>query len=150
LEDVGAGLGVRPVIEVVTVRKLERVVIALDLIDRQSVVPRIEQRRLRAAVVLDVALAADERPHLLPCGIDVWIVRRRAIAATPALDALEMRNGGGAGRQRLNAANETRARDAQFHAARIVTIDAADRMCALDVLKGSPAGHWIGRTGLDD
>ena len=92
LEHLGAGLGVLPVVEAVAVGKLVVVVVALDLLDLQPVVPREEQRRLRTAVVLDVALAADERAHLLPRRVDVRVVGRRSRSPLPpALDALEVR-----------------------------------------------------------
>ena len=76
LDDLGAGLGVLEVVEPRAVGELVLVVGLLDLLDLQAVVPREEQRLLRPAVVLDVALAADEGAHLLPRGVDVGIVRR--------------------------------------------------------------------------
>src|SRR6188474_1499445 len=77
LQEVGARFSMGPVVKDVPVRKLVPIVVALDLLDSKSVVPWIEERRLWAAVVLDMALAADERAHLLPRGVDVRIVRRR-------------------------------------------------------------------------
>ena len=151
LEHRGAGLRVRPVVEVDAVRKLVGVVVALDLLDVQAVVPGVEQGRLRPAVVLDVALAADEGAHLLARRVGVRVVRRRSAAAPPSVDALEMRDRRGAGGERLDPANETRARDPQLHARRVVTVDAAHRMGALDVLEGgrrSARRHRIRRSRL--
>jgi len=68
LDDFRPGLFMLEVVEPVTVLELVVVIILLDLFDFEAVVPRIEKRRLRSAVVFDVALGANERAHLLPGG----------------------------------------------------------------------------------
>ena len=78
LQHLGARLGVLPVVEAVAVGELRVVVGRLDLLDLQALRPREEQRRLRPAVVLDVALAADERAHLLARRVGVRVVGRAA------------------------------------------------------------------------
>ena len=95
LEHLGAGLGVLPVVEAVAVGELVVVVVALDLLDLQAVVPREEQRHLRPAVVLDVALAADERAHLLARARRRW--GRTGGARLPLPPALDARRGAGRG-----------------------------------------------------
>ena len=104
------------------------------------------------AVVLDVALAAHERAHLLAGGVGVRIVRTLARRLAPAFDALDVRRRLGALGERADAEQESRARDPQLHQLRVVAVDAADRVRAVDVLELDlgPARDRIRRTGLDD
>jgi hypothetical protein len=74
LVDGRAGLAVLEVHERRAVGELVLVVRHLDLLDLQAVVPREKERLLRRAVVLDVALAADERAHLLARRVVVRVI----------------------------------------------------------------------------
>ena len=74
LEHRRAGLRVRPILELLLV------VVGEDVLDLQPVRPRIDQPLLRPLeVILHVALAADEAPHLLPRGVAVHVVILHAL-----------------------------------------------------------------------
>src|SRR4030095_16644634 len=94
LEHLVAGLGVDPV------REPFLVVVRLDLLDLETVRPRVgHDLAPPLEVVLDVALAADERAHLLAAGVPIRIVIRDPLP----------------GLERLDAGDEARARDADAH-----------------------------------
>src|SRR5262249_30689868 len=65
LQNLGAGLSMLPVIKSVSVGESVLVVMGFYLLDLQTFGPGEKQRCLGPAVVLDVALATDERAHLL-------------------------------------------------------------------------------------
>ena len=128
LERLGPGLGMFPVEEPVAVGELVVVVGGLDLVHRQPVVPRVEKRRLGAAVVFDVALAAHEGTHLLArCG-SVRVVGFCSVAGAPSSDRRQVRDGGRGNGERADAVEKARAGDAQLHRLRIVAVDARDRV----------------------
>ena len=106
----------------------------LDLLDLQALVPGEEQRHLRPAVVLDVALAADERAHLLARCRRRW---DRTGARGRDLRQRSMLWMCGVGSallgERADAEQEPRARHAQLHRLRIVAVDAAHGVGALGV-----------------
>src|SRR5215510_10075911 len=107
LEQLGAGLGVGPVGEALFL------VVRLDLLDLQPVRPRVGHDLARSLeVVLDVALAAHERAHLLAGGVTV-----RIVIGDPLL-----------GLEGPDAGDEARARDADTHRLRVVAIHARHRM----------------------
>src|SRR5262245_7206422 len=107
LEQLVAGLGVGPV------REPFLVVVGLDLLDLETVRPRVGYDLARTLeVILDVALAADERAHFLARGVAV-----RIVIGDPLL-----------GLERLDAGDEARARDADAHGLRVVAIHARHRM----------------------
>jgi hypothetical protein len=148
-ENLRARLGMLPVEEPMAIGKLVLVVPSLDLLDLQPLVPGKEQRDLGAAVVLDVALSANERPHLLAGGIGVGIVSSTAASRPPSLDARDVRHGLVPVGERLNPSDEPRPRDAQLHGPRIVAIDAAHRMRAFLVLElRLRPGDRVRRAGL--
>src|SRR5690606_9323432 len=76
-------------------------------------------------VVLDVALAAHERAHLLPRRVAVHVVAAHALALAQRADPLD----------------EARPRDAQRHGRRLVAVDARDGV--LHVLAGLRVGHRV-------
>src|SRR4030095_1218095 len=106
LENARARLGMLPVVEGRAVVEAEAVVVSLDLLDAEAVRPRKEQRRLRPAVVLDVALAAHEGATLLARGVGVRIERVAPITLAPARDARQVRDGRVAPRERRDAGGE--------------------------------------------
>src|SRR5262249_56121078 len=83
LEHLGAGLGMLPIEEAVAVAELELVVVRLDLLHLEAFAPREKERRLGAAVVLDMALSAGHRAHLLARGIQVRMVRANPLPLPP-------------------------------------------------------------------
>src|SRR5262249_60101640 len=91
-KDLGAGLGVLPIEEAVAVGELEFVVVGLDLLHLQALVPRIEESRLGTAVVLDVALAARHRAHFLAGGILVGIVGPSSVSLSPLFNRGQVGN----------------------------------------------------------
>ena len=97
--------------------------IALDL---QSLVPREEERHALAAVVLDVALAADERPHFLPSTVEVRVVNTLPITVPPPLDARQVRHGRIRSGELCDCGEEAGTSDAQLHRLRIVAVDAGE------------------------
>ena len=96
-------LGVRPVLEPVLL------VIGENLVRTQPFVPRIRQPLFRSfEVVLDVALPAHVRAHLLPRRVAIDVVVLNALSGLHFLNALE----------------EAGTRHAQLHRAGIVAVDA--------------------------
>ena len=89
LQDLGACLRVLPVVEAVAIVEFEVVVGGFDFLDLKPVHPGEEQGGLGAAVVLDVALAAHERAHLLPGGVPVRVVVGDALVFFQGLDAID-------------------------------------------------------------
>ena len=84
-----------------------------DVFNPQSLRPWKRQPLVRwLEVIRHVALAADIRPHLLPRSHRVHVVVLHALG----------------GFQRANAFDERRARDAQLHRFRIMTVDAGHRV----------------------
>src|SRR5688572_7835756 len=107
LEHFSAGFGMLPVVKAMAIVELKTVVVALDLLDFQAIVPRKEESRFRATIVLDVALAADERAHLLARRIDIGIVRRGSLPCSPPFDGRDVRQGFVACRKRLNSTDKS-------------------------------------------
>ena len=65
------------VLEIVKRRAIGKLVIVVglfDLFDLQPIVPGKEERFLRPAVILDMALPAHKAAHFLPARIDIGIV----------------------------------------------------------------------------
>ena len=142
LQQLRARLGMDPVVEAVTFRlpglgwKLIPVVVCLDLLDLEPVAPGKEERRLRPAIVLHVALGADVGAHLLARRVPVRIVAR------PAPTGEECRD----------PADESRPGDAELHRRGIVAIHAGDGVRALDLLlrRRAPVEVRVHRPGLHD
>src|SRR5262245_60399867 len=134
-----------PVVKAVPVRELVTVVVPLDLLDLQALVPGVKQRDLGAAVVLDVALAANERAHLLSGAVHVRVVGHAAIALAPAFDRADVGRGLRAAGERGDAQEEAWTCRAQLHAAGIVAIDARHRVSAWRLLEvgGRTAGNRV-------
>src|SRR5437870_2411286 len=69
LENRRAGIRLRPILELLLV------IICEDILDLQTIRPRIDQPLLRSfEIVLHVALTADEASHLLSRGIAIHVV----------------------------------------------------------------------------
>src|SRR5262245_48840988 len=124
-----------PILETVAILKLVAVVERFNLFDLHTVVPRIEESRLRPAVILHVTLAADERSHLLPRAVAIGIVRCLPIAGTPSLNGRNVRHRLLSLGQRTDSKNEAWTRYAQLHRIRAVAIHASYRMGSIDMLK---------------
>ena len=91
LERLRPGFGVGPVGEA------HFFVVVVDVLDLESLVPWIGQALLGSLeVVLDVTLAADERPHLLPGRHGVDVVVRNALRGLEGFDAFEEARSGDA------------------------------------------------------
>jgi hypothetical protein len=102
-----AGIRVRPVLEA------GLLIVGHDVLNLQTLRPGVREALLRALeVVLDVALPADERAHLLPRRLRIHVV------VLQALGRLE----------RANSLHEARPRDPELHRLRVVAIDAGDRV----------------------
>ena len=87
------------------------VVVTHLVVDGQAVLPRErEGLALTGEVVLDVALGAHVRAHLLVGGIAVDVVVGDALGGLGPLDAV----------------HECRASDPQLHGLRVVAVDAGD------------------------
>ncbi len=110
------------------VREPVIIVVGLDLLGLEPVVPGKEQRGLGTAVILDVTLATGERAHFLAAGQRVGIIGLGTIAGPPLFDRRQVRQRVVAGGQRGNAVEETRSRDPQLHRLRVVTIETGDRV----------------------
>jgi hypothetical protein len=152
------GLAVRPVPEA------GFVVVGLDLVGLQALVPRVRQHlTLALEVVLNVALPADEAAHLLAArhGVDVVVVAGLGAAGgavlAPLDDARQVRQIGVARGKCLDAVEEAGPRHSQLHGRGIMAIDAGDRVrnqpLALGVflVMGLLVGHGAGfdKPGLD-
>jgi len=137
------GPGVGPVGEAGTVGVGVIVVVALDLLDLQSVPPGKEEGGLGTAVVLDMALAADERAHFLPRGVAIGVVGGLAIPLPPGLDRREMGQGVVAGGQEGDPADQARLGDAQLHRLGVMAVDAGHRV--RDELRGLVIRHLADR-----
>ena len=106
------------------------VVISLfNLLDFESLYPRIKQRFLARTLVFDVALTANEAPHFLPGGIDIRIIIAFAVAFPPSFDAWQMGHAIVALREIRDTDDEARPRHANLHRFRIMAVDATNRMC---------------------
>src|SRR5688500_3915497 len=88
------------------IAKLIVLVVTEDLVGLQALLPRVGEPLVRPLeVILDMALPADKRAHLLPRRHGVGIVIDGALCRLDRTDALE----------------ETWARDPQLHGLRVVT-----------------------------
>ena len=135
LEDGGPRLRVDVVREGRAIGKLGLVPEGLDFLDLVPFGPGKRQRRLVSAVVLDVALPADERAHLVATGVDVRVVGRASISFSPGLDRRKRDRVSLALGQRRDASQKPRARDAQSHRLGIVAVHAAHRMPVAAIVK---------------
>jgi hypothetical protein len=123
LEDRRAADRVRPVAEA------DLVEIGFDLLGLEPVVPRIgDELPFAVKVVLDVALAADERPHFLPAGLAVGVVVGSLGSLPPALDAGQVRHRVVRAGEGGDAVQKRRPRDAEGQRVGVVTVEARNRM----------------------
>jgi len=89
------------------------VVVGLDLLGLEAVGPRVhDDLARRLEVILDVALAAHERPHLLTGGIAIGVVVRDTLLRL----------------ERLDPRDEGRPRHPRRHRLRVVAVDARHRI----------------------
>jgi hypothetical protein len=86
----GASFGVCVIVEIRAIGKRQGVPKRLDLLRPQAVSPRERQRHVAGAVIFDMALRAYQAAHFLPRGIEIGIVRARAVACSPPPEAGQM------------------------------------------------------------
>ena len=152
LEQLGAGLGVLPVVEAVAVREPGVVVGRFDLLDLQAVAPR--GRTASASGRSSTRRGIGRRRTSASPAARRRRSDRRARSRSPLRQRSmlgQVRHGRVARGERRDAVDEARPRHAQGHRLGIVAIDAGDRMRAGGRARSScvvAARHRIRRAGL--